>query len=75
MENPMDTPEFLTTDRAAQRLGVSTSFLNKARLDGSGPPFIKLGARIVYDPADLAAWAEARKHQSTSEYVAPGSAR
>jgi hypothetical protein len=66
----MDNLEFLTTDRAAQRLGLSTSFLNKARLDGSGPPFIKLGARIVYDPADLAAWAEARKHRSTSEYVA-----
>jgi predicted DNA-binding transcriptional regulator AlpA len=66
----MSNTELLTTDRAAQMLGVSTSFLNKARLTGDGPPFVKIGARIVYDPADLAAWIEARKHRSTSEYPA-----
>ena len=57
----------LNVTEAAQRLGVSVSFLNKARLSGEGPIFIKIGTRVAYDPVDLAAWLDARKRHSTSE--------
>lgn len=64
----MDDPfRVLNVTEAAQRLGVSVSFLNKARLTGDGPTFIKIGTRVAYDPADLAAWLDARKRHSTSE--------
>lgn len=54
-------------NQAADRLGVSVSYLNKLRLSGRGPRFIKLGSRVSYDPADLAAWLDAQKRSSTSE--------
>lgn len=57
----------LNVKEAAHRLGVSVSFLNKARLSGEGPIFIKIGTRVAYDPADLVAWLEARKRQFTGE--------
>lgn len=62
------TPKLLNVNEAAERLGVSTSYLNKLRLTGGGPAFVKLGARVSYDPGDLAAWLDANKRRSTSEY-------
>jgi predicted DNA-binding transcriptional regulator AlpA len=55
----------LSVSEAADRLGVSPSFLNKARSAGDGPPFVKIGARVAYDQADLVAWLDAQKRQST----------
>jgi predicted DNA-binding transcriptional regulator AlpA len=52
---------------AASRTGLSVSTLNKLRVFGGGPTFVKLGRRVVYDPADLDAWLAARKRRSTSE--------
>ena len=63
----MNSSKLLTTPEAAERLGVSASYLNRLRVTGEGPPFVKLGTRVTYDPADLAAWIEARKRRSTSE--------
>jgi hypothetical protein len=54
-------------NQAADRLGVSVSYLNKLRLSGSGPRYVKMGARVLYDVSDLAAWLDAQKRSSTSE--------
>lgn len=58
----------LNTHEAAAYVGLSYSTLTKLRLTGGGPPFIKLGARVVYRISDLDAWLESRKQTSTSEY-------
>jgi hypothetical protein len=55
---------------AAESLKVSPAYLEKLRSAGGGPRFVKMGTRIAYDPADLAAWVEALKHETTAE---PGS--
>ena len=61
-------PKLLNVAQAADHLGVSVSYLNKLRLvGGEGPPFVKIGARVVYDPADLAEWLLSRKRRSTSD--------
>lgn len=60
--------ELLTVSEAARWAKVSDSFLNKARLTGDGPKFIRLGRAIRYRLADLEAWAQARAATSTSEY-------
>jgi hypothetical protein len=60
-------PRLLNVNDAAQRLGVSVSFLNKLRLSGGGPIFLKLGTRVAYDPADLTLWLDRRKRQSTAK--------
>lgn len=62
--------KLLNTAEAAERLGVSISYLNKRRLTGGGPVFVKIGARVVYDPSDLTAWVAARRCGSTSGFVA-----
>jgi hypothetical protein len=51
---------------AAAFLRCSKSFLNKKRLDGSGPTFIKLGKKILYDQKDLELWTASKKRQRTA---------
>jgi predicted DNA-binding transcriptional regulator AlpA len=62
-----DTPKLLNVNETAERLGVSVSYLNKMRLTGSGPAFVKLGARVCYDQADLSTWITGQKRSSTSD--------
>jgi hypothetical protein len=55
---------FLSVKEAAVYLGgLSTSMLNKLRIYGGGPEYIKLGRRVVYSTDALDAFAEARKQQ------------
>ena len=65
------TPKLLNVNEAAERLGLSVSYLNKKRLTGGGPVFIKIGAAVKYDPADLATWLNLQKRASTSDTVGP----
>jgi Helix-turn-helix domain len=58
---------FLTVSEAAALLRLSEITLGRWRIEGSGPPFRKFGRRVVYDRADLIAWADAQRRQSTSE--------
>jgi predicted DNA-binding transcriptional regulator AlpA len=58
----------LRVREAAARLGLSKSTLDKMRCEGRGPRYVKITSKIIgYDPADLDAYAEGRKRQSTSE--------
>jgi predicted DNA-binding transcriptional regulator AlpA len=57
----------LRTPAAADYVGYSESTLEKKRLTGAGPPFIRLGRSIVYDTRDLDAWLATRRARSTSE--------
>ncbi len=56
---------------AAKTLGVSQSFLNKARLYGGGPPFCKFGATVRYHLPTLLEWAAAQTRRTTSDGAAP----
>ncbi|MGY6551810.1 MAG: helix-turn-helix transcriptional regulator [Erythrobacter sp.] len=62
--------KLLKNDAAAAAIGISPNTLKTWRGLGKGPKFIKLGASkragVVYDPADIEAWKEERKFQSTS---------
>ena len=60
-------PSLLTVTEAATRLRLSKSFLNNARVSGAGPAFVKLGARVLYRPADLDDWVSKRQARSTSD--------
>ncbi len=41
--------------------------LRRWRWGGKGPPFIKIGGAVRYDPTDLTAFIEAGRRTSTSE--------
>ena len=61
-------PEMLlNTVDAARRLGVSPSFLAKARMQGKGPRYRKLGRAVRYAPVDLDHWLLACSRTSTAE--------
>jgi predicted DNA-binding transcriptional regulator AlpA len=61
-------PEILlNTVAAARRLGVSSSFLAKARMQGNGPRYRKLGRAVRYAQADLDHWLLACSRTSTAE--------
>lgn len=51
----------LRVPQAAEYIGLSKSYLDKARMTGTGPAYAKLGATIVYSTADLDAWVAARR--------------
>jgi excisionase family DNA binding protein len=59
-------PAMLTTQQAADLLGVSKSFLDKARVKGDGPPFHRIGSAIRYNPVDVYEWANGFRYTSTS---------
>jgi len=52
-------PRYLSTERAAELLGVAPATLLKWRSRRRGPPFVRLGRRVVYNEAALRAWADA----------------
>jgi hypothetical protein len=60
--------ELLTVSEAARWAKVSESFLNKARLTGDGPRYVRLGRAIRYRQEDLESWAQQSAAASTSEY-------
>ena len=57
----------LRTSAATDYLGYAEATLEKKRVTGEGPPFIRLGRVIVYDTRDLDAWLAARRAMSTSD--------
>lgn len=70
-----DTHGLMKTGEAAAYLGLSESLLNKLRLTGGGPTFVRLAGRSIrYRRADLDAWVAASAKASTSEYPAEGQA-
>jgi len=62
-----DISLYLRTPEAALFLRISASSLEKLRVTGGGPRYMKLGKIVVYSQTDLAAWADARIRTSTSE--------
>lgn len=56
-----------TEKEEATRLNLSPKTLANQRCRGDGPPFLKVGRLIRYDPALTDAWLADRVYQSTSE--------
>lgn len=56
--------------QAAAFLGVSPRALQKWRVTGRGPKFLRLSARCIrYSQAELDRWVEARLCQATAQYA------
>ena len=62
--------KYLNTREAAAHLGLSTRTLDRYRVSGDGPVFLKFGGRVRYLAEDLDEWARSRRRRSTSD---PGS--
>ncbi len=63
----MSKQRILRTPNAAAYVGLSASTLEKLRLTGDGPAFIRLGGRAVgYDIRDLDAWLDDQRAETES---------
>jgi hypothetical protein len=58
----------LTPQEAAADRRVSKSYLDKLRVYGGGPKFLRFGRKILYPKTELDLWASERLFGSTSEY-------
>lgn len=56
----------LNTTEAAKQLGVSKSYLEKLRVQGGGPRFVKFSKSVRYDEDDLREYKQSKKQLSTS---------
>ena len=67
MDHSIKLPALLTTDEAAEYLGVSAKKLEMGRCIGMGPQFVRLGRLVRYRADDLLAYLEANTYRSTSD--------
>lgn len=62
-----DATPYLSQTEAARLLRLSPKTLERFRLEGRGPVFMKFGRRVMYALADLHAWAAQQRRTSTSD--------
>jgi hypothetical protein len=68
-----DPEMLLHTRETAEWLSVSIQWLEIGRCRGYGPPYRKLGSKIIrYRVGDVLKWLEERSHRTTAEYAAGG---
>jgi hypothetical protein len=58
--------DLLTVEAAAEYLGLGITTLNKWRVSGAGPVFVKMGSRIAYTRSDLERFIAQNRLRSTS---------
>lgn len=67
---------FLTSNEAADLLRISRRTLERMRVDGSGPRYLKVGtgkrSRVLYRETEIEAWLTKLSFGSTSEYPTRG---
>jgi predicted DNA-binding transcriptional regulator AlpA len=64
-----DDDSSLDVQAAARLIGLSVATLAKMRCVGGGPPFLKLGRRVLYRRVDIKAWLDARRVHNTTEAI------
>ncbi|WP_431860088.1 helix-turn-helix transcriptional regulator [Azospirillum sp.] len=60
-----ELPKYMTRRQAAKFLTLSERTLRQLAEDGDGPPFVKLGRRVIYDRDDVVKFMDARKTRRT----------
>jgi len=60
----------LTQDEAAELLKLSVRTVERLRVSGGGPKFLKIRHSVRYRPSDVEAWLASRIVGSTSEETA-----
>lgn len=61
---------YLTQYEVADLLRISVRTLERYRVTGAGPSYVKVGRKVIYRAADIEAWALRNTYSSTSEMEA-----
>ena len=72
MNQPANALLFLTTIEVAEVLRISRRTLERMRVEGTGPRYLKVGpgkrSRVLYRQSEVEAWLNRFDFGSTSEY-------
>lgn len=63
----MEDDELLDVIEASAMLRLSPATLRNWRWKGSGPPYVRLGSRVLYRRSELLAFVERQTRTSTSD--------
>lgn len=66
----VEMQDLLKTREAAKYVSLASVTLERMRITGEGPAFVKLGRCVRYRRADLENWINGRLLRSTSEVIA-----
>ena len=64
---PLALKALMTPQEAARYIGLAVATLAKMRSWGGGPPFLKLGGAVRYEPERLDEWLNLRRARNTSD--------
>lgn len=67
LDNRTQLPELLMEAQVARLLSFSARTLQAWRLNGSGPPYLRVGRAIRYRRQDLIVWIEQNTVSSSTE--------
>ena len=62
-----DECTLLNTEQAAKRFGLSPRTLERYRVTGEGPEYVKMGHAVRYSLSALRRWIKGRTRRSTSD--------
>lgn len=72
----MQSDTHLSPQALAERLGVSLRTVERWRISGEGPPFLRAGGRrVLYRVSDVERWEAGRVHASRAAEMAGQSRR
>lgn len=60
-------PVLLTTRQAAERCNLSPRTLEKLRVSGGGPHYLRLAGSVRYQVEDLDSWIASSRRRTTSD--------
>ncbi|SIQ61529.1 helix-turn-helix transcriptional regulator [Marinobacterium stanieri] len=67
IQTVVSMPVLLTQKDVAQCLGKSVKWCERARIEGTGPRYLKLGRTVRYRAEDVVQWMNDRVFESTSQ--------
>lgn len=59
----------MNTAEAAAYISKSASWLNKTRMSGSGPVYLKIGGAVRYLKVDLDAWLSGKRRTAVYDFA------
>lgn len=69
-DHTVNLPQLMTQKELCAYIGKSEAWAERARLDGSGPPYVKLGRSVRYRASDVEDWINKTLRESTSDQAA-----
>lgn len=74
---PVAAEKYIDESALPERYSIARRTAQRWRAEGNGPPFVRLGRKVIYRVSDIEAWLRARTYTSLADERAqhPAAAR